>query len=125
MLTARVNDNQGADGKPVVDVKACVRRPFESRVRRVLVHASLLLQRSQPAACGAGRGEAWRDRVRASGSGGTQVGDVVAGTVTRVQPYGVFVALGGGMQGLLYVANISQARACARERRGPFAWAPR
>lgn len=40
---------------------------------------------------------------------GFKIGDVVTGTVQRVQPYGAFVDL-GGVTGLLHVSQISHER---------------
>ncbi len=37
-------------------------------------------------------------------------GQVVRGKVTRVEPFGAFVALGGGVEGLVHVSNLSRRR---------------
>jgi hypothetical protein len=39
-----------------------------------------------------------------------QVGDVVLGTVQSVKPYGAFVDVGGGLNGLLHISQISEDR---------------
>ena len=39
-----------------------------------------------------------------------RIGDVVAGTVSRVEPYGAFVDVGDGGNGLLHVSQISHDR---------------
>jgi small subunit ribosomal protein S1 len=39
-----------------------------------------------------------------------KVGDVVAGTVSSVKPYGAFIDLGSGMSGLLHISQISHDR---------------
>ena len=37
-------------------------------------------------------------------------GDIVAGTVTNIKPYGAFIELEGGITGLLHIEDISIAR---------------
>mmetsp|Transcript_39818 Transcript_39818/g.55297 ORF Transcript_39818/g.55297 Transcript_39818/m.55297 type:complete len:385 (+) Transcript_39818:129-1283(+) len=44
-----------------------------------------------------------------------QVGDVVVGTVQSIQVYGAFVDIGGGMNGLLHISQISHERITAVE----------
>ena len=41
---------------------------------------------------------------------GCQVGDVVVGTVQSVKPYGAFVDMGSGVNGLLHISQISEDR---------------
>jgi general stress protein 13 len=36
-----------------------------------------------------------------------EAGDILKGKVTGIQPYGVFVELDGGMQGLVHISEIS------------------
>jgi transcriptional accessory protein Tex/SPT6 len=71
----------------------------------------------------------WRSRpdsafLQASGTGtrprgvpagvlklfGSQVGDVLEGTVVTIQVYGAFLDLGDGLNGLLHVSQISHDR---------------
>lgn len=42
--------------------------------------------------------------------GRLSVGQTVSGKVTRVEPFGAFVELGGGLEGLVHVSNISHQR---------------
>lgn len=46
----------------------------------------------------------------AEAAAGFSVGDVVAGTVMSVKPYGAFIDLGGGASGLLHISQISHDR---------------
>lgn len=39
-----------------------------------------------------------------------KIGDVLSGTVTRVEPYGAFVDVGGGVEGLVHVSEIGYTR---------------
>lgn len=39
-----------------------------------------------------------------------QIGDVVNGTVTRLESYGAFIELGAGLEGLLHISEISWTR---------------
>ena len=39
-----------------------------------------------------------------------EVGEVYEGTVTKIMPFGAFVALGGGREGLLHISKISHKR---------------
>ncbi|MCE9596264.1 MAG: S1 RNA-binding domain-containing protein [Planctomycetes bacterium] len=48
------------------------------------------------------------DRQRRAGS--LACGQVVHGRVTRIEPYGVFVALGDGLEGLIHVSNLAYER---------------
>ena len=45
-----------------------------------------------------------------------QVGDVVEGTVATIQPYGAFVNLGGELNGLLHISQISHDRISSVEQ---------
>ena len=47
------------------------------------------------------------NRRRQSGGRAFKVGDIVTGTVSAVQVYGAFIDLGGGVNGLLHVSQIS------------------
>lgn len=42
--------------------------------------------------------------------GAVKPGDVVQGRVTRIEPYGAFVAFGKGLTGLVHVSNLSHER---------------
>lgn len=42
--------------------------------------------------------------------GGIQVGSVLSGKVTRIEPFGAFVDLGGGLEGLVHVSAMSRKR---------------
>ena len=37
-----------------------------------------------------------------------QVGDIVKGMITGIQPYGAFVALDNGHKGLIHISEISE-----------------
>lgn len=39
-----------------------------------------------------------------------QIGDVVKGTVQSVKPYGAFLEIGQGVNGLLHISQISEDR---------------
>jgi len=54
--------------------------------------------------------EAAREDTRRDAMGSMTVGQVVNGKVTRVEPFGAFVDIGGGLEGLLHVSNISRKR---------------
>lgn len=51
----------------------------------------------------------WLEVVSAGGEGVVKAGDLVAGTVQDIKPYGAFVRLDDGSVGLLHVADISAA----------------
>jgi small subunit ribosomal protein S1 len=51
-----------------------------------------------------------RNAMSASLAANFQVGDVVLGTVQSVKPYGAFVDVGGGLNGLLHISQISEDR---------------
>ena len=65
--------------------------------QRVLLSRKLVLQRE-------------RESERQRQVGALQVGQVVSGRVTRIEPYGVFVRFGRGMEGLVHVSNLSWDR---------------
>lgn len=50
------------------------------------------------------------DAARKEKVGALAPGSVVRGKVTRVEPYGAFVDIGGGVEGLVHVSNISRQR---------------
>jgi len=51
-----------------------------------------------------------REEARQEAVGALTVGSVVQGKVTRVEPFGAFVQIGPGLEGLLHVSNISHQR---------------
>ena len=51
-----------------------------------------------------------RDAARQESLGALSVGQVVTGKVTRVEPFGAFVSLMPGVEGLLHVSNLSHQR---------------
>ena len=54
--------------------------------------------------------EVARDQSREQVLGELEVGQTREGTVTTVKPYGAFINLGGGIEGLLHVSNMSWGR---------------
>lgn len=51
-----------------------------------------------------------REAARESSLGSISTGQVVRGKVTRIEPFGAFVDIGGGLEGLLHVSNLSRSR---------------
>jgi small subunit ribosomal protein S1 len=54
--------------------------------------------------------ETERNAARTEAVGSLQVGAITQGKVTRVEPFGGFVDLGNGLEGLLHVSNLSHQR---------------
>lgn len=54
--------------------------------------------------------EVERDAARKDAVGTLTPGQVVQGKVARVEPFGAFVDIGGGVEGLMHVSNISRKR---------------
>lgn len=54
--------------------------------------------------------EAERERTRREAADELAVGAVVRGRVVRLESYGAFVDVGGGLEGLLHVSNLAHAR---------------
>ena len=54
--------------------------------------------------------ESARDESRKQLMGALTAGQLVTGKVTRVEPFGAFVDIGGGVEALLHVSNISRKR---------------
>ncbi len=52
--------------------------------------------------------ESEREEAREASVGSFTVGKVLRGKVTRVETFGAFVDLGGGVEGLLHVSNLSR-----------------
>ncbi len=48
--------------------------------------------------------------ARSEAAGALHPGNVVRGRVTRIESFGAFLDLGGGIEGLLHVSNLSHAR---------------
>jgi len=65
--------------------------------QRVVVSRKLVLQRE-------------RSSEHQRHVGAVKPGDLVQGRVTRVEPYGVFVAFGHGLTGLVHVSNLAHER---------------
>jgi small subunit ribosomal protein S1 len=65
--------------------------------RRVLLSRRALVERE-------------RDEQRKESVGRFSVGQRISGKVARVEPFGAFVELGGGLEGLVHVSNISRKR---------------
>jgi len=51
-----------------------------------------------------------REAARSESLGSLGVGQVITGKVTRVEPFGAFVSLSPGVEGLLHVSNIAHQR---------------
>jgi ribosomal protein S1 len=69
----------------------------DAQRQRVLLSRKRVLQRE--------RGD---DRQRQIGA--LKIGQIVHGVATRVEPYGVFVRFGGGLEGLVHVSNWAAER---------------
>jgi small subunit ribosomal protein S1 len=65
--------------------------------QRVVVSRKLVLQRE-------------RESERQRQVGALKPGEVVQGRVTRIEPYGVFVALARGVEGMVHVSNLAHER---------------
>jgi len=89
----RVEDLSGELGKKLV----CEVLEVDRERQRVLLSRRAVLS-------------AERDAARAESLGSLGVGQVITGKVTRVEPFGAFVALSPGVEGLLHVSNISHQR---------------
>lgn len=89
----RVEDLSGEIGKKLV----CEVLEVDRERQRVLLSRRAVLN-------------AEREAARAESLGSIGVGQVVNGKVTRVEPFGAFVALSPGVEGLLHVSNIAHQR---------------
>jgi ribosomal protein S1 len=86
---------RGADLRTLVGQElACQVTEVDRERQRVLVSRRLLLERE-------------RADGRQRAVHGLRPGQVVRGRVTRLEPYGAFVAFGPGLEGLIHVSNIS------------------
>lgn len=54
--------------------------------------------------------EAERDSARSEAAGRLQPGSKLSGKVTRIESFGAFVDIGGGLEGLVHVSQISHQR---------------
>jgi small subunit ribosomal protein S1 len=86
---------RGADLRGLLGQElACQVTEVDRERQRVLVSRKLLLERERA-----------DERQRAVH--GLRPGQVVRGRVTRLEPYGAFVAFGAGLEGLIHVSNLS------------------
>lgn len=76
---------------------ACEVIEVDAQRQRVVVSRKLVLQRERTS-----------EHQRLVGA--LKPGDVVQGRVTRLEPYGAFVAFGKGLTGLVHVSNLSHER---------------
>ncbi|MBK7877620.1 MAG: 30S ribosomal protein S1 [Planctomycetes bacterium] len=76
---------------------ACEVIEVDAQRQRVVVSRKLVLQRERTS-----------EHQRLVGA--VKPGDVVQGRVTRIEPYGVFVAFGKGLTGLVHVSNLAHER---------------
>lgn len=76
---------------------ACEVLEVDTQRQRAVVSRKLVLQRERTS-----------EHQRLVGA--LKPGDVVQGRVTRVEPYGAFVAFGKGLTGLVHVSNLSHER---------------
>ncbi|HVS18131.1 MAG TPA: S1 RNA-binding domain-containing protein, partial [Planctomycetota bacterium] len=89
----RIEDLSGELGKKLV----CEVLEVDRERQRVLLSRRAVLA-------------AERDAAREESLGNLTVGQVVTGKVTRVEPFGAFVSLMPGVEGLLHVSNLSHQR---------------
>jgi ribosomal protein S1 len=71
---------------------------IETQRQRVVLSRKFVLQRE-------------REHPHQKEIGSLRVGEVVHGHVTRIEEYGVFVAFGHGLEGMVHVSNLAYARA--------------
>lgn len=76
---------------------ACEVIEVDARRQRVTVSRKLVAQRE-------------RESEHQREIGSLRPGDVVQGRVTRIEPYGAFVAFGRGLTGLVHVSNLAHER---------------
>lgn len=89
----RVEDLSGELGKKLV----CEVLEVDRERQRVLLSRRAVLS-------------AERDAARSESLGSLTVGQVVTGKVTRVEPFGAFVSISPGVEGLLHVSNLAHGR---------------
>lgn len=97
------------DSRPVTDPESLVGQtlPFlvtrvEERGRNIVVSRRALLDREQAESVAA-----FKDRVKP--------GDVIQGRVTRLAPFGAFVEIAPGLEGLVHISELGWSRALATE----------
>lgn len=89
----RVEDLSGEIGKKLV----CEVLEVDRERQRVLLSRRAVLA-------------AEREASRSESLGSLTVGQVVTGKVTRVEPFGAFVSISPGVEGLLHVSNLAHGR---------------
>jgi ribosomal protein S1 len=89
----RIEDLSGEIGKKLV----CEVLEVDRERQRVLLSRRAVLA-------------AEREASRSESLGSLAVGQVVTGKVTRVEPFGAFVAISPGVEGLLHVSNLAHGR---------------
>jgi ribosomal protein S1 len=75
----------------------CAVLEYDRQKKRLLLSRRAVLEEERAAA-------------REESLGSLSVGQTVTGKVTRIEPFGAFVAIGGGLEGLLHVSNMAHAR---------------
>jgi small subunit ribosomal protein S1 len=75
---------------------------FEERGRNIVISRRALLAREQ-------------EKARKEFYGTLSVGDEMQGTVTRLMPYGAFVQLAKGVEGMVHVSELSWSKAAQPE----------
>lgn len=97
------------DARPVDDPQALVGETFpflvtriEERGRNIVVSRRALLDREQAESLAA-----FKERTRP--------GDILQGTVTRLAPFGAFVEIAPGLEGLVHISELGWSRAAAVE----------
>ncbi|HDQ41514.1 MAG TPA: 30S ribosomal protein S1 [Desulfonatronum sp.] len=97
------------NSRPVVDPEALVGETLlflvtriEERGRNIVVSRRALLDRDQAESLAAFMKQA-------------KPGDIVQGTVTRLAPFGAFVEIAPGLEGLVHISELSWSRALAPE----------
>lgn len=98
-----------ADSRPVADPQSLVGETLlflitriEERGRNIVVSRRALLDREQAESLAT-----FMDR--------TKPGDVVQGTVTRLAPFGAFVEIAPGLEGLVHISELGWSRTLATE----------
>lgn len=75
---------------------------FEERGKNIVISRRALLAREQ-------------EKARKAFYETLSVGDVMSGTVTRIMPYGAFVQLSEGVEGMVHVSELSWSKAAKPE----------
>jgi len=97
------------DSRPVADPESLIGQtlPFlvtrvEERGRNIVVSRRALLDREQAESLAV-----FKDRVKP--------GDILQGTVTRLTPFGAFVEIAPGLEGLVHISELGWSRVLATE----------